>query len=86
MSDRNPIACPTITKPNTNAGGYQVQASPSGDRFEDALGQALSQNNYRRSDLVLTETQVVAGTNYRFTFRNNNGSLSQTVVFVPLVR
>jgi hypothetical protein len=61
-----------------------VNSNPSGADFESALASALSQNNYRRSDLVLTESQVVAGTNYRFTFRNQDGSLSQVVIFVPL--
>jgi hypothetical protein len=32
----------------------------------------------------MTETQVVAGTNYRFTFRNRDGTLSQIVTFISL--
>lgn len=32
----------------------------------------------------MTETQVVAGTNYRFTFRNSDGTLTQIVIFISL--
>jgi hypothetical protein len=34
---------------------------------------------------VLTETQVVNGINYRFTFRSADGSLVQVVIYVPIL-
>lgn len=32
----------------------------------------------------MTETQVVSGTNYRFTFRNSDGTLTQIVMYISL--
>jgi hypothetical protein len=76
-----PLPTPIIPK----YGGYNVQSNPSGAIFESALAQALAQNGqFYRSDLVLTESQVVAGFNYRFTFRNADGSLKQVVIYVPI--
>lgn len=67
------------------AGGYVVQSKPSGATFENALARALARKNgYSRSDLVLVETQIVSGTNFRFTFRNAVGSLKQVVIYVPI--
>lgn len=33
---------------------------------------------------MLTETQVVAGMNYRFTFRNTDGTFNQIVIYIPI--
>lgn len=66
-------------------GGYRVQSNPSGSDFSNALAQALTKNpQYTKGDLVLTETQVVNGFNYRLTFRNSDGSLYQTVIYIPI--
>lgn len=59
--------------------------NPSGSDFSNALGKALAKNpQYTKGDLVLTETQVVNGFNYRFSFRNADGSFYQTVIYVPI--
>lgn len=59
--------------------------NPSGSDFSNALSKALAKNpQYTKGDLVLTETQVVNGFNYRFSFRNADGSFYQTVIYVPI--
>lgn len=75
---------PVVLTPTLITGGYNVLALPSGVDYESALAQALQQNNYDRSDLVLTEVQTFNGFNYRFTFRNSDGTLTQVVIYVPI--
>ena len=52
----------------------------SGHDFRNALAKALATTG----DLVLTETQVFEGCNYRFSFRNPDGSLYQTAIYIPI--
>lgn len=53
--------------------------------FEWAIDRALKGDaTLRREDLVKTESQVVAGTNFRFTFRQRNAADKVVTVFVPL--
>lgn len=53
--------------------------------FELALSNVLSEHKQlSREDLVKVESQVVAGMNYRFTFRGQNGEEAQYSTFVPL--
>ena len=53
--------------------------------FELALSKVLSEHKQlSRKDLVKVESQVVAGMNYRFTFRGQNGEEAQYSTFVPL--
>jgi len=59
--------------------------NPSGELFEYALSQALQEDaSLRRQDLIKTERQVVAGWNYRFTFKQNNAADKVITIFVPL--
>ena len=59
--------------------------NPSGSDFSNVLAKALAKNpQYTKGDLVLTESQVVNVFNYRFSFRNVDGSFYQTVIYVPI--
>lgn len=91
MSSYISSLCPGVTPqtpsnpssvPQTTLGGYSLLLNSSGAEFEFALSKAL-QNNLSRNDLVMTEVQVVNGKNYRFTFKNKDGSLTTFVQFVP---
>ena len=66
-------------------GGYQLVEDPKGEMFELALSKVLSEHQQlSREDLLKVESQVVAGMNYRFTFRGQNGEQTQYSTFVPL--
>ena len=65
-------------------GGYTLLLESSGAEFEYALSKALQQTPFSRNDLVMTEVQVVNGKNYRFTFKNKEGSLTTFTQYVPL--
>ena len=62
----------SVRPPKT--GGYQKVNNPSGEVFEYALNKVLADHpELSRNDVVRVESQVVAGMNYRFTFRQSNG-------------
>ena len=69
----------------SSAGGYQIVNNPSGGVFEFALNKVLSDHpELSRDALVQVESQVVAGMNYRFTFRQDNGEDAQYTTYVSL--
>lgn len=73
----------TVIQPPT-LGGYTLLLNSSGAEFEYALSKALQQTTFSRNDLVMTEVQTVNGKNYRFTFKNKDGSLATFIQYVPI--
>lgn len=83
-SSQKPIDTTTPNVIQPNIGGYTLLLESLGTEFEYALSKALHQTPFSRNDLVMTEVQVVNGKNYRFTFKNKDGSLTTFVQYVPL--
>ena len=66
-------------------GGFHTVSNPSGGVFEFALNKVLSLHpELSRNDLMQVESQVVAGMNYRFTFKQSNGEDAQYTTYISL--